>query len=172
MGAHAAMSASARIDVHSEFHGTLVSPRVSLLLTPAPAWTARVSVGGGAFAPTPFTEETDDSGLRRLAPLTGLKAERATASADVTWARGRVEVSATLFGSIVDDAVQLATLAQIAVVGARVSRRPDQRAPTGAATAPNCWCATGGGSPGRLRPTPGRGRPSVIRTGRRGARCR
>jgi outer membrane receptor for ferrienterochelin and colicins len=118
LGAHAAISASARVDVHSEY-GTLVSPRVSLLLTPAPAWTARVSVGGGAFAPTPFTEETDDSGLRRLAPLTRLKAERArTASADLTWARGRFELSATVFGSIVDDAVQLATLAQLAVIGA------------------------------------------------------
>ena len=95
-----------------------------------PEWTARLSVGGGAFAPTPFTEETDDSGLSRLAPLVGLEAERArTASADVTWTRGPFEISATVFGSIVDDAVQLATLAQIAVIGAPgLSRRPGQRA--------------------------------------------
>jgi outer membrane receptor for ferrienterochelin and colicins len=118
LGSRLAISASARVDVHSEY-GTLVSPRVSALLKPSAAWTARVSVGGGAFAPTPFTEETDDSGLSRLAPLIGLKAERArTASADVTWTRGPFEVTATVFGSIVDDAVQLAALAQLAVIGA------------------------------------------------------
>ena len=46
LGAHAAVSASARVDVHSEY-GTLVSPRVSLLLTPAPAWTARSRAAAG-----------------------------------------------------------------------------------------------------------------------------
>ncbi len=123
LGGRAAISASARVDVHSEY-GTLVSPRLSALLKPSAAWTARLSIGGGAFAPTPFTEETDDSGLSRLAPLTRLEAERArTGSADVTWTRGPFEVSATVFGSIVDDAVQLAALAQLAVIGA-----PDYRA--------------------------------------------
>ena len=110
-----------------------------------------MSIGGGAFAPTPFTEETDDSGLSRLAPLTGLKAERArTASADVTWTRGPFEISATAFGSIVDDAVQLATLAQLAVIGAPgypVGLR--QRARAGAhATAPSSWCAIGAAGSG------------------------
>jgi outer membrane receptor for ferrienterochelin and colicins len=118
LGSRVAISASARIDVHSDY-GTLVSPRISALLKPSAEWTARLSVGGGAFAPTPFTEETDDSGLSQLAPLIGLQAERArTASADVTWARGPFELSATAFGSIVDDAVQLATLARPAVIGA------------------------------------------------------
>jgi outer membrane receptor for ferrienterochelin and colicins len=108
LGARAALSASARIDVHSEY-GTLVSPRISLLVKPSAAWTTRVSVGAGAFAPTPFTEETDDTGLTRLAALEGLEAERArTASGDLTWQRGPIEITATLFGSIVDDAVQLA----------------------------------------------------------------
>ena len=113
------MSASARVDVHSEY-GTLVSPRVSLLLRAvARRGRCALSVGGGSFAPTPFTEETDDTGLSRLAPLVGLEAERArTASADVTWTRGPFEVTGTVFGSIVDDPVQLATLAQLAVVGA------------------------------------------------------
>jgi outer membrane receptor for ferrienterochelin and colicins len=118
LGPRAALSASARVDVHSEY-GTLVSPRVSLLVKPTPALTSRLSVGTGAFAPTPFTEETEDSGLARLAPLRGLEAERArTASVDLTWQRGPFEITATAFGSIVDDAVQLASLAQIAVVGA------------------------------------------------------
>jgi len=117
LGPRASLSASARVDAHSEY-GTLVSPRVSLLVKPAPAWTTRVSVGRGAFAPTPFTEETDDAGLARLAPLTGLTAERAgTVSADVTWQRGPIEITATGFGSLVDEPVQLATLVQAAVVG-------------------------------------------------------
>jgi iron complex outermembrane receptor protein len=118
LGARAAISASARIDRHSAY-GTLVSPRISALLKPSAPWTVRLSIGGGAFAPTPFTEETDDSGLSRLAPLTGLRAERArTASADVSWTRGPFEIAATLFGSIVDHAVQLATLDELAVTGA------------------------------------------------------
>ena len=86
---------------------------------PSADWTARLSIGGGAFAPTPFTEETDDSGLSRLHRSSGSKAERArTASADLTWTHGPFEVSATVFGSHIDDAVQLATLAQLAVIGA------------------------------------------------------
>lgn len=106
------LSASARVDFHSEY-GTLVSPRVSVLLRPAEAWTLRVSGGTGAFAPTPFTEETDETGLARVAPLRtfALEAERArTASADLAWTRGPFEISATLFGSVVHDAVQLVDL--------------------------------------------------------------
>jgi len=119
LGSRVAISASARVDVHSEY-GTLVSPRVSALLKPSAAWTARLSIGGGAFAPTPFTEETDDSGLSQLAPLIGLVAERArTISGDVSWTRGPFEVSATGFGSVVDDAVQLASLPQLVIAGVR-----------------------------------------------------
>jgi outer membrane receptor for ferrienterochelin and colicins len=117
MGGRTALSASARVDVHSEY-GTLFSPRVSLLLKPTPAWTARVSVGGGAFAPTPFTEETEDTGLTPLAPLAGLEAERArTASGDLTWQHGGFEITGTVFGSIVDDPVQLADPVSVAVIG-------------------------------------------------------
>jgi iron complex outermembrane receptor protein len=118
LGPRASLSASARVDAHSAY-GALVSPRVSLLVKPAPAWTTRFSVGRGAFAPTPFTEETDDAGLSRLEPLTGLTAERAgTLSADLTWQRGPIEITATGFGSIVSEPVQLATLVHAAVVGA------------------------------------------------------
>ena len=109
LGAQAALSASARIDFHSRY-GTLASPRVSLLLRPAAEWTLRVSGGVGSFAPTPFTEETDETGLSRLAPLElfDLEAEHAkTASADLAWTRGPFEISGTLFGSVVDHAVQL-----------------------------------------------------------------
>jgi outer membrane receptor for ferrienterochelin and colicins len=120
LGGRTTLAASARLDVHSEY-GVLASPRVSLLWRPAEGWTTRVSAGGGSFAPTPFTEETDETGLSRLAPLAGLEAERArTVSGDVSWGRGGFEVSTTVFGSRVADPVQLVDLATIAVIGAPI----------------------------------------------------
>ena len=59
------LSASARLDVHSEY-GTFFSPRVSALAR-AGRWTSRLSVGTGFFGPTPITEETEAAGLTRLA---------------------------------------------------------------------------------------------------------
>jgi outer membrane receptor for ferrienterochelin and colicins len=118
LGSRAAVSASARLDFHNEY-GVLASPRVSLLWRPAAAWTVRLSAGGGSFAPTPFTEETDETGLSRLAPLAGLEAERArTVSGDLTWKRGPFEISATLFGSRIAHAVQLVDLVAAAGIGA------------------------------------------------------
>jgi iron complex outermembrane receptor protein len=117
LGARASLSASARLDVHSEY-GVLASPRVSLLLKPADEWTMRLSAGGGSFAPTPFTEETDEAGLSRLAPLVGLDAERAwSTSADVTWRRGPFEITGTVYGSRVIDPVQYVYLVRAAVIG-------------------------------------------------------
>jgi len=93
---------SARADLHSEY-GTLATPRVSLLSRPAPGWTIRAAAGTGAFTPTPFTEETEETGLSRVRPLAGLRAERARgASLDLTRTLGAFEVTATVFGSIVD----------------------------------------------------------------------
>jgi outer membrane receptor for ferrienterochelin and colicins len=107
LGPAASVSVSARADVHSEY-GTLMSPRLSLLLRPAGEWTTRVSVGAGWFAPTPFTEETDETGLSRLAPFHGLRAEHARgASADLTWVRAPFELTGTVFGSHLRDAVHL-----------------------------------------------------------------
>ena len=105
MAKWATVSASARIDRHNEF-GTFASPRVSVLLRPASPWTVRVSGGRGYFAPTPFTEETEATGLSRVAPLGTLDAERADSfSADVTWARTPFEVTATFFYSRIDGAL-------------------------------------------------------------------
>lgn len=99
------LSASARVDRHSAY-GTFVSPRLSALLRPAAAWTVRVSGGRGYFAPIPFTEETEATGLARVAPLGSLDAERAdSASADVTWARSPFEITGTLFYSRIDGAL-------------------------------------------------------------------
>jgi iron complex outermembrane receptor protein len=95
------LAISARADVHSEY-GVLATPRISLLSRPAPGWTVRIAAGTGAFAPTPFTEETEETGLSRLRPLRGLRAERARGtSLDVTRIFGSIEVTGTIFGSVV-----------------------------------------------------------------------
>jgi outer membrane receptor for ferrienterochelin and colicins len=96
-----ALAISARADVHSEY-GVLATPRISVLSRPAPGWTVRAAAGTGAFAPTPFTEETEETGLSNLRPLRGLRAERArNTSLDVTRVFGPVDVTATVFGSVV-----------------------------------------------------------------------
>ncbi|HEU4882946.1 MAG TPA: TonB-dependent receptor, partial [Longimicrobium sp.] len=106
-----ALTASGRADRHSEY-GTFFSPRLSALLRPAQGWTVRASAGGGYYAPTPFTEETEAIGLSALRPLEGVKAERARgASLDVGRAFGEVELNATVFGSVIDDALQLVPFA-------------------------------------------------------------
>ena len=99
------LSASARLDRHNEF-GAFASPRVSVLLRPSEPWTVRVSAGRGYFAPTPFTEETEATGLSRIAPLGELDTERAdSVSADLTWSRAPFEVTVTLFASRIDGAL-------------------------------------------------------------------
>ncbi len=104
------VAASARWDDHSEYGGQL-SPRLSLLYRPGP-WTIRASLGRGFYAPTPFVEETEAAGLSRLEPLSGLDAETAeTLSLDIGYAAGAVETGLTLFGSDIDDAVRLQTVA-------------------------------------------------------------
>lgn len=104
------IAASARWDDHSEY-GDQFSPRLSLLYRPGP-WTMRASWGRGFYAPTPFIEETEAAGLSRLEPLTGLVAETAeTVSLDIGYAAGALETGLTLFGSDIDDAVRLQTVA-------------------------------------------------------------
>ena len=123
----AALSASARLDAHDEY-GSVVNPRLSLLLRrPAEGalagWTTRLSAGTGAHAPTPFTEETEATGLTPLLPLAGLVAERArSASLDLggplATPLGRLELNATLFGSRVAHALQLRDAAGVTADGA------------------------------------------------------
>jgi outer membrane receptor protein involved in Fe transport len=101
---------SARWDNHSEY-GDQFSPRLSLLYRPGP-WTIRASWGRGFYAPTPFIEETEAAGLSRLEPLSNLVAETAgTVSLDVGYTAGDLETGLTLFGSDIDDAVRLQTVA-------------------------------------------------------------
>jgi iron complex outermembrane receptor protein len=101
-----AVSASARLDWHSEF-GAFFSPRISGLLRHGP-WSSRVSYGTGFSAATPITEETEAAGLSRLTVTGPLKPERATsASADVTRTTGPLSATLTLFRSTVHDPVEV-----------------------------------------------------------------
>ncbi len=101
-----AISASARVDRHSEF-GTFVSPRISGLVRRG-QWSSRLSYGTGFFAPTPITEETEAAGLSRLTVVGPLKPERGrSASFDITRARGPLSATLTLFHSSVADPVEV-----------------------------------------------------------------
>jgi outer membrane receptor for ferrienterochelin and colicins len=101
-----ALSASARLDHHSEF-GTFLSPRISGLLRQG-HWSSRVSYGAGFFAPTPMTEETEAAGLSRLSIEGPLTAERGTStSLDVTRVAGPLSVTVTGFYSRVVDPVDV-----------------------------------------------------------------
>jgi len=96
------LSVSGRLDSHSEF-GTFVSPRL-LALARDGAWSSRVSIGSGFFAPTALTEETEAAGLARLEVAAPLAAERGrSASFDVTRAQGPLSVTATVFRYEVHD---------------------------------------------------------------------
>lgn len=112
------LAGSARWDHHSEY-GSHLSPRVSLLYRPG-RWTVRGSVGRGFYAPTPFVEEIEAAGLSRLQPLKGLRAETAdTASLEAGYAAGPLEANLTLFGSRIENAVQLRDLDPATIGGAR-----------------------------------------------------
>lgn len=106
------LSASARLDAHDTY-GTTLSPRLSALFRAGEAgrlagWTLRTSVASGTFAPTPFTEETEVTGLAMVQPGAALRRERAlTGSADLNGRLLGLEVNATLFASVVEDPVEV-----------------------------------------------------------------
>ncbi|HEX9755041.1 MAG TPA: TonB-dependent receptor [Gemmatimonadales bacterium] len=96
---------SARLDRHDKY-GTFFNPRVSGLVSLGRTWRVRASAGTGFFSPTPFTETTEVTGLSRLEAFTGVRAEKArSASLDVGGFAGLLEVNLTLFGSVIDEAV-------------------------------------------------------------------
>jgi outer membrane receptor for ferrienterochelin and colicins len=117
-----AVSASIRADVHSEY-GTSVNPRVSILLRGPDGglreWTARLSAGTATFAPTPFTEETEATGLTPVVLLGDRRrAEQAqSASLDIggplAVPGGTLELNATGFASRVFRPLQALRLAPI-----------------------------------------------------------
>jgi iron complex outermembrane receptor protein len=101
------LSASARLDRHNVY-GSFVSPRVSALLKLGGGVTLRPSAGTGFFPPTPFTEETEATGLSRLAPLGRLEPERGKSlSLDLGWRHGPLELTTTWFRSAIEDPIVL-----------------------------------------------------------------
>jgi iron complex outermembrane receptor protein len=100
-------SASGRLDLHDTF-GAFLSPRLSVLAKPLPGWSARLSAGTGFYAPTPFIEETEATGLSRLSPLGDLEPERGrSVSLDLGWKHRALEVTGTIFRSRIDDVLVL-----------------------------------------------------------------
>lgn len=105
---HLSLTGSARVDAHSRY-GTWLSPRVSALITPIEDWSLRLSATRGCYAPTPFVEEADPIGVRRVTgfdcSVSGVpcpSAEHADyASADVHATIGPVELNGTWFGSVI-----------------------------------------------------------------------
>jgi iron complex outermembrane receptor protein len=96
------LSASARVDFHSEY-GTFFSPRISALARSG-GWTSRLSVGTGFFPSTPLTEETEAAGLTRLDIGRPLEAERGvSASFDLTRTDGPLSYTVTVFASRISD---------------------------------------------------------------------
>ena len=102
------LSASARVDWHNVYATTL-SPRVSALLRASDSsrfagWTLRLSGGTGTFAPVPFTEETEVTGLGALQPFVDLEEERALGGSidingPVRTELGALELNVTVFAS-------------------------------------------------------------------------
>lgn len=100
------LAASVRADFHNVF-GTFVSPRISALLKQGD-WTFRATAGEGNYAPTPFTEETVDTGLSKILPFRNIKAESARAvSMDVGRSFGPLQANVSLFGSAIERPVTL-----------------------------------------------------------------
>lgn len=105
LGSRFTLAGSARLD-HHDAYGTFLSPRASVLARLAEPVSLRISAGSGWFAPTPFTEETEEVGLGSVVPIGDLEAERARSiAADVSVAVGGLETNVTLFGSAIEDAV-------------------------------------------------------------------
>jgi len=101
---------SGRVDFHNVY-GTFFSPRASLMYKPLREFTFRVSGGTGFKASTPFVEEAEERGFRRLfIEPGGLKAEKArNAQFDVNWRTNFDEIginmNALAFATMIDDAV-------------------------------------------------------------------
>jgi iron complex outermembrane receptor protein len=108
------LAASGRADFHNEY-GNFFNPRVSGLFRIAEGLTLRLSTGTGVFAPTPFTEETEATGLANLQPLLNLRAEKAwSSSLDLGWKKGSwFEMNATAFGSRIRNAAGLTPTLEI-----------------------------------------------------------
>lgn len=93
------LTLTARMDHHNRA-GTFLSPRVAARWQLTEEWSVRLSAGSGFAAPTPFLEETEAIGLRRVMPLGSLRAERLVGGTfDVAGSVAGIELHGTLFAS-------------------------------------------------------------------------
>ena len=100
------VSAGARVDLHHTY-GNRFSPRIAALVR-RNGWTSRVAAGGGFFAASPLTEETEAAGLTRLSMPAPLRVERGKSfSIDLTRAVRAITVTGTIFAAAVADPVQV-----------------------------------------------------------------
>lgn len=110
----ATLSASGRVDFHNRY-GNFFSPRLAALWRlggRSSPWRLRLAAGSGFFAPTPITEETEATGLARVLPLQGVRAERArgvSGDIDRFWnpSGSLLETDLAVFGSSIANALNL-----------------------------------------------------------------
>jgi iron complex outermembrane receptor protein len=110
------LSATGRCDHHSRY-GATCTPLIAFLARSPAGFTARLSGALGAYAPTPFVEETSLTGLAGLRSFSGplknqLSYERARqASLDAGYHRGALDISASLYAADIIHPVQVRDLA-------------------------------------------------------------
>lgn len=110
------LSLTGRCDRHNRY-GTSCVPVASVLFRQLAGFSERLSAGLGAYAPTPFIDETQGIGFARLRPFAGafapdLKYERArNFSMDVAYHTGGLDVNATAYASRISHPVILREIA-------------------------------------------------------------
>lgn len=98
------LSLTGRCDRHSRY-GTSCVPVAGILVRQPAGFSERISAGLGAYAPTPFIDETQSIGFSRLRPFTGplapaLSYERArNLAVDLGYHVGGLDVNATGYAS-------------------------------------------------------------------------
>ena len=93
------VTSAARIDL-TQF-GDFVSPRVTVMLRPTPAWTMRLARSEGVYSPTPLTDETETFGLRYV-DFRQLQPEHAQGwSLDIDGMKGPIELRASGYRTVV-----------------------------------------------------------------------
>lgn len=98
------LSLTGRCDRHSRY-GTSCVPVAGVLVRQLSGFSERISAGLGAYAPTPFIDETNAIGFSRLRPFSGplaptLSYERArNVAVDVGYHHGGFDINATGYAS-------------------------------------------------------------------------
>ena len=103
------LALAARTDANTGA-GAVTTPRASLLVHLRGDWIVRGTAAGGYFAPTPLTEETEETGLRYVVPLAGISVERARyAALDMSGTLDGVRLSGSAFASRIANPLSVRT---------------------------------------------------------------